>query len=54
MNFEGKKTYLVAAASLVYAGLGLYLGHMNADQAFQIVQTSVIGMTLRAGIAKNR
>lgn len=46
-----KKTYLVSAASLIYAGLGLVLGHLSADAAFQVAQTAILGATLRSGIS---
>lgn len=49
---SGKKTYIVAGLSLVYAAIGWYLGHLSTDQAIQIAQTGVIGATLRDGIKK--
>ncbi len=47
---SGYKTYIVAALSVVYAGIGYYLGHLSADDALNIAQTGVIGATLRNSI----
>ncbi len=49
---SGKKTYLVAAVSALYAILGLALGHLTYDQALQILQISGVAAALRTAIAK--
>lgn len=47
---EGKKTYIVGAASIGYAWLGVYLGHTDTGTAMQLTQTAIMGMTIRHGI----
>lgn len=52
MNFlTGYRTYLVGFAGLLYAGLGYFLFNLDAVTAFQIVQTSLGLMGLRAAIS---
>lgn len=48
--FSGYRTYLIAIAGLIYAGLGFFMFHMTGVDALQLVQVSLIGMGLRAAI----
>lgn len=49
---QGKKTYLLAAAAIVYAIAGFYLGQFDAQTALQMVWAALTTGALRAGIAK--
>lgn len=49
---EGKKTYLIAAATILYGALGLALGHLNVDQAAELILGGSGLAALRAGLAK--
>lgn len=54
---NGKKTYLTAAASLVYAAVGYFLHLQNASTgldastALQIAQVAVMGAFIRHGVS---
>lgn len=49
---NGYKTYLVAAASLIYAGLGYFVLHnMDAGTALTMAQTAVMGAFIRHGVS---
>lgn len=47
---EGRKTYLVAAASLLYAAAGYYTQALSAADALQIAQAAVMGAFIRHGV----
>lgn len=47
---EGKKTYLVAAASLLYAATGYYTQGLSAADALQIAQAALMGAFIRHGV----
>jgi hypothetical protein len=47
---EGKKTYLVAAASLIYAASGWYTQALSGAEALQIAQAAVMGAFIRHGV----
>ena len=47
---EGKKTYLLAAASLLYAASGYYTHALSAPDALQIAQAALIGAFVRHGV----
>jgi hypothetical protein len=47
---EGKKTYLLAAASLLYAAAGYYAHALSAADALQIAQAAVMGAFIRHGV----
>lgn len=49
---QGKKSYIVAAATVLYGVLGLVLGHLTPDQAMQLILGGSGLAALRAGIAK--
>ncbi len=49
---KGKKTYLVAAGSLVGAAWGVYTGQFTAPEAVQLGITAVLGATLRSGMTR--
>ncbi len=49
-SIEGKKTYLVAAASLIYAATGYYTQALSAADALQIVQAALMGAFIRHGV----
>lgn len=46
----GYKTYLVALAGLVYAGLGYFMFGLDGVAAVQMVQVSLAAIGLRAAI----
>jgi hypothetical protein len=49
--FQGKKTYIVAALSVIGA-IGAYLtGDATAAEAIQIAITAILGATIRSGVA---
>lgn len=48
----GKKTYLTAVIAILTAVLGFANGTLNVADTFQVIITSVLGMTIRAGVAK--
>lgn len=47
---KGKKTYLVAAAGVAYAALGVATGHTSPGEAIQLAVTSILGATIRNGL----
>jgi hypothetical protein len=48
---KGKKTYIVAIASIVYAWLGVYTGSMDSQTAIQM-SLAALGMSaLRHGMS---
>jgi len=49
---KGKKTYIVVAAMVLYAGLGLVLGYQTQDQAITLVLDGLAIAGLRLGMAK--
>ena len=46
----GRKTYLTAIGSLIYAAAGYYTGALDAPAALQIAQVALMGAFLRSGI----
>lgn len=50
--FQGKKTYLVTAAMVLYAAAMWWDGSMTADAAVQLILNGLGLGTLRAGVAK--
>ena len=48
-----KKTYLACAATILGAVIAYAEGAIEISALLQTVVTAIIGMTLRAGIAKN-
>lgn len=51
MNLTGYKTYIVGIGSIAWAGIGLYLGHLDAASAEKIIETALLGMTIRHAIS---
>ena len=49
-TINGKKTYLVCLATLVFAGLGFVLDYLDKAQATQLVALALTGMGLRHGM----
>lgn len=49
---EGKKSYIVAIALVVYAVTGVYTGNLSQDQAVTLVLNGLGLGALRAAIAK--
>jgi hypothetical protein len=47
---RGKKTYVVAALSILGAGAGYVTGDATAMQAAQLAVTALLGATLRSGM----
>lgn len=52
-KLQGKKTYLVALALVVYAVAGTISGQITADQAVYVVLNGLGLGALRAGVGKN-
>lgn len=51
-ELQGKKTYIVAAALVVYAVAGVYTGQLTQDAAITLVLNGLGLSALRAGISK--
>jgi hypothetical protein len=51
-ELQGKKTYIVAAALVVYAVAGVYTGQLTQDAAITLVLNGLGLGALRAGISK--
>lgn len=49
---DGKKTYIVALAMVVYGVTGLYLNHLSQDEALRFIMEGFAFIFLRRGIAK--
>ena len=49
-HLDGKKTYAVAAASLLYAAGGYYAHALPAPEALQIAQAALMGAFIRHGV----
>ena len=52
LKLEGKKTYLISIAGVVYAITGVVAGYMNPQEALEIVMASLGLSALRAGVSK--
>ncbi len=50
-NLNGLKTYIVAAAGVLYAVTGFFLGNIDANTAVQILVTSLGLAAVRHGVA---
>ncbi|KKM85362.1 hypothetical protein LCGC14_1289740 [marine sediment metagenome] len=48
----GSKTYMVVAAMILYAILGLVLGYQEAPEAMKLVLEALAVAGLRIGVAK--
>lgn len=48
---KGKKSYILAIGGIVYALLGYFTGHLDANSALNLVFGSMGLSTLRAGIS---
>lgn len=44
---QGKKTYIVGIATLLYAAFGYFQGFISAEQAAQLVSPALLVMGLR-------
>ena len=53
MKLDGNKTYLVAIATIIYAAVGWYLGHLDMQEALALLSTSGLVGFLRHGVEKN-
>ena len=51
-KLNGKKTYLVAGATLLYALVGFALGYQSPDEAMKLVMGSAAIAALRHGMEK--
>lgn len=47
----GKKTYITAIGSLIYAAAGYYTHNLDSATALQIAQVAVMGAFIRHGIS---
>lgn len=50
---NGWKTYIVAAAAIVYAGYGVFTGQFDANHALEIVFGAAGLGALRHGVSKS-
>ena len=48
----GKKTYIVAGATILYAALGYYTGNLDFNQALNAALNAAGLAALRAGVAR--
>lgn len=51
--FDGKKTYILGALTVIYGVLGLSLGHLDQNQAVQFILTGLGMISLRVGVKKS-
>jgi hypothetical protein len=51
-QLSGKKTYIVAAATILYCLIGINYHYMNVSTAATVIGTSGAIATLRIGVAK--
>ena len=51
---NGKKTYITGIATIIFAAGGWLLGHLSAEQAAQLISTSLLAMGLRHGISTSQ
>jgi hypothetical protein len=51
-SLQGKKTYLIAAATVSYALLGYLTGNLDFNQAATVALNGAGLASLRAGVAK--
>lgn len=51
---DGKKTYIVSLAMIVYGATGLYLNHLSQDEALRFIMEGLAFLFLRRGIAKTQ
>lgn len=51
-KLAGKKTYIVAAAGIIGAVAAWVSGTLPPDKAIEMIWAAVMGMTMRAGVAK--
>lgn len=51
-SLDGRKTYLVAGATVVFACLGLYLGELDAAKFGELLLAAAALAGLRHGIEK--
>lgn len=49
---KGKKTYIIAAGSVVGAAWGVYTGSLTPPEAVQLAITAVLGATIRHGVSR--
>src|SRR5581483_7857599 len=49
---SGKRTYIIAAATIAYAVLGYYTGNLDFNRAVEIVLNGAGLAALRAGVAR--
>lgn len=50
MTLTGKKTYLLAAASVIYAAAGFATHALSGAEALQVAQTALLGAFIRHGV----
>lgn len=48
-KLKGKKTFIISAATLVYAVLGVLLGHLEPSAVGPLVVLALTGASLKAG-----
>jgi len=50
---KGKKTYLIAIGTIIYAVSGAATGQIDVQTAIQMILAALGGMTMRAGISNS-
>lgn len=53
-NLSGKKTYIIAVLTILYAIFGYWQGHMEFDDAMQMILGGAGLGALRAGVTKGQ
>lgn len=49
---SGKKTYILCALAFVWAIVGLICGWLEVNEAVALLEVSLVGAGLRAGVSK--
>jgi hypothetical protein len=48
---NGYKTYIIAVASAIWAGVGMYMGWLDSATGQHMIETALLGAAIRHGIA---
>lgn len=49
---DGKKTYIVAGLTILYAIVGLLIGQLQVSQAIELILAGLGGIGIRSAISK--
>lgn len=51
-TLDGKKTYIVAGLTILYAIVGLLIGQLQVSQAIELILAGLGGIGIRSAISK--